>query len=426
MNRILNSGGWPRPSRAKAVLLATGVGVAWTIAQAAHAQNSEPAAQSPAARTPVSVEAGIEEVVTGHPSVRSDRLLEKASLEDLQAARLARLPSLSVEQQSLRGQPISSINVEQLLWTGGRVQARIESASATVMYRDAQIHESQYTVALRFLEAWQAMQLAVLRISSINMLQYTLIKYRRQMQRRVDAQVSPAIELQLIAAREAQAQADLTQASAGIRSSRSRLDALLGGARLDFALGASEIRALAAAAGALALPYPADELENAIRSHPTVIKARLQAVIARHEADIQSAAKWPEIYVRLQKNIQSFPSVPQNGILIGLRYQPGAGFASAATARAAAVRVEAQEESMETALPPCWSKPSPPLPWWSNPTSGNFWSAGAAGRRSSMRCARRATSRWRWATPRPRWWAPLIGSRFAPASSNGNSTPWSV
>lgn len=298
---------------------------------------------------PLVVEQLIRDAIIQHPVVLSARLQEKASLEDLSVARLQRYPSLSVQSEASGSGRANIVSVEQPLWNAGRLQARINSAASTSSAHTARTQEVLYETALRVVDAWQALVHAHERAREISVTLKELGKYSDLMQRRVDAKVSPPIDMELVAARTLQVRVDLQSATAGQRIAQSRLTQLLGSERpIGALLDATPIKGQAVRALAALNPGLEDKVALAVNHHPSVRKTAQQSESLRYDLQAQKASQWPEIYARAQKPFATSGVVStSSNVFVGLRYQPGAGFSSFAQAKSALARLESSEQSIE-------------------------------------------------------------------------------
>jgi len=283
-----------------------------------------------------------------HPTVRAEFSQGRAAQADLEAAKLRRYPNISVKTES---GPVggSTLTVEQMLWSGGREAALVDSAQAGVRLHESQLLETQYQIALRVIEACQSLNIGVARVRETGLTRQKLDELQELMLRRVESGVSPKIELSLITTRVAQSQVDMQQARAMANSAAKKLEVLLG-----------QTHPLGTLIGPLALPEQVklvgeineaellDYLPRAIENHPALSKARFQAQAAQYEDNAQQAARWPQVYARYQKTIGGVNNnSTADGIYVGLSYQPGAGFSSLAQAKSSQARAEAAMQGID-------------------------------------------------------------------------------
>lgn len=288
--------------------------------------------------------------VEQHPAVLAARAQERALAEDEQVARLQRYPAVSLQTETSGARPATVLSVEQTLWAGGRLTAQIEAAQAFAAAQAAQVNETRYMIALRIVDAWQALVAAQGKIASIELIRQRLRLHFELMQRRVAAQVSPPIEQELIASRMARLQVDLAASEASRRLALARLELLLGAEYAAKELvGPRPIETQVRELIEMLAREPLDQFPQSVDEHPTIRKAQLQARALQHQFEAAQASQWPQVYARLQHPLGSSGIVVDKSLFIGLRYTPGAGFSSLAQARGALARTESQQIAVQTA-----------------------------------------------------------------------------
>lgn len=292
----------------------------------------------------------IRHAVEQHPAVLMEAGFERAAREEVEVADLQRYPSLSVQTEASGSRPSTQIGVEQLLWTGGRIQAQRDMAGSQQMLQTAQKRDVQYQLALRVVDAWVALVQSDARLREISNTLEQLNVYQALMRRRVDAEVSPRVELSLVDSRTFSAQVDMQEARTAHTLARSRLRQLLGN---EPTLDSDPLdgRTLEAFAQSLSVQASAlrQRLAERVEQHPALLKAKEQAQIAVHQMEVQQAMRWPEVYLRAQHRAGSAAVPGDRSVFIGLRYQPGAGLSSLAQGRVAALRAQGQAFAVETA-----------------------------------------------------------------------------
>lgn len=312
---------------------------------------SSPVAQAERLETLV-IEDLIATALSQHPAVQAEYSQGRASLEDFEAARLRRYPSISLQAESTSAPTAAgaarTLTIEQTLWSAGREAALVDSAKATTEVHGAQLLETKYQVALRVIDAWQGLLQGSSRIREIVLTQEKLDEFYDFMKRRVAAGVSPKIEMELIATRVAQTRVDLQQARATSMTTKAKLEVLLGQKyTIGQLVGALPLPEQARLAVAQMQPAPSDRLVDAVEMHPSVKKARSQAQVLQYELKAQQAALWPQVYGRYQKTISGGSTTYTDGFYVGLKYQPGAGFSSLAQVRSAQARAEGSMQSID-------------------------------------------------------------------------------
>ena len=93
------------------------------------------------------------------------------------------------------------------------------------------------------------------------------------------------------------------------------------------------------------------DLDAAARASFAVQVARSDVVVARAQLDAKSAERWPLAYLRANRPMGSASRDADNraSVFVGLRYTPGAGFATLSEAQSLSARALALEQAVETA-----------------------------------------------------------------------------
>jgi outer membrane protein, adhesin transport system len=308
------------------------------------------AVQQSWAQSALGVEALVYKAISQHPSVLAGKAEERGLVEDLEAARLQRWPSLSMTSETSGGRLGSTIAAELPLWDAGRLEAKIQMADLSVAAQREAVRESQYGLALRVIDAWQALMQASERKRVHAEMREKIDYYQAMMSRRVRADISPRVDMDLIEARAVQSKIDFQAADLAQRIARDRLQYLVGEALpLDGLLQLPLEQQVARLQG-MAREGWSGRFDEAVDVHPAVRKARRQADAAVQQLRLKEAAQWPQVYVRLQKSMGAL-DLPSNGksLFLGFKYEPGAGFSSAALARGAQVRVEGAQALVDVA-----------------------------------------------------------------------------
>jgi adhesin transport system outer membrane protein len=287
-----------------------------------------------------------------HPSIQAARLDARASSEDLKAVERQRWPTLSaiVENTSTNPNVTStrSLRMEQNLWDGGRVSARIREAEASISVNEARIYIQNQTLSMQIVNAWQNLLSADGRIQVARDTLEQLGKYRQQMMRRVTADVSPPIDLELVQSRILQTEVELTQALNSRQVALGKLEQYSG------VEGLSRLQQRAAAApGLTQTELAANQLLglnwfDVASQHPDVHKARQDAQVAQQRIDGKRAEQWPQVYFRLDQPVSSANNELTG--FVGLRYTPGAGLSTGIEAQALASRAASLEQSVDAAM----------------------------------------------------------------------------
>lgn len=285
-----------------------------------------------------------------HPAVRNAQQLIEVARADQDYAHRQRYPELSVSSLSQSKQTSATLVIKQPLWAGGAIEAAEAVASATLDVGQASAAEQQLTIALRVLEAWRNYLVSSEKLTVIDQGIVQLQELVAMIQRRVDAQVSPRVELDLAQARVIQAQIARATLVAERDLALLRLRELAG----------VEVLALEAAAHARLQPWRAAiarrislpteaEMEQLAQQQPTVRRVRREAVLALREIDQAQASQWPNVFLQYQRGInQDLANDRRVGLAV--EYSPGRGFSSQQKVQGAVARAQARDINVQTAV----------------------------------------------------------------------------
>jgi outer membrane protein, adhesin transport system len=310
-----------------------------------------------------SVEGFLASIISNHPTVLAARADAQAARNEVIGAWQQLLPELQAttakptnreKDSKLVTQPKSTLAIEQKLWAGNKLTASIEAAEMAEKSARAKLDETKINIALSAVEALQAFRSAVERLRVNEQTIRRLGRFESLMSLRVEAEVSAPIDATLVRSRMLQAQVDQSNAQAAKRLAISRLEQL----NLGESVIAWETLNAQSLGHALDVQLPADELQawqklqSYVDTHPSVIRFGADAQVARARQDMLSADRFPVVYARVERNTYDNPNyATQDGVTtgyIGLRFTPGAGYASYSQARAAAERAQSAQQQAES------------------------------------------------------------------------------
>lgn len=294
----------------------------------------------------------LDAAIQGHPSIQAARLDMRASGEDQRAIERQRWPALSaVLENKSNNTSVSStrmLRLEQTVWDAGRLSARIREAESNIGLNQSRIYISAQTLSLQVLAAWQSLLAADGRIRVARDTLRKLAEYRQQMERRVQAEASPPIDLELVMSRTLQTEVELTQALNARQVALGRIEQYSGleSLSLEGVLAPVEVPAMAAIEPVAARLLDLDWVD-AVARHPNVQKARQDAVVAQARIEAKRAEQFPQLYVRLDQPING----ANNDVagFVGFRYTPGAGLSTGIEAQALATRAASMDQAVDTA-----------------------------------------------------------------------------
>ena len=140
---------------------------------------------------------------------------------------------------NVRSVPSSALQVQQTLWDFGRLSSRIEEVEALEQISEINIHLQQQEVFLQVIAAWQNLLTSQARVSVALTTLARLQAYQAQMRRRVEAEASPRIDLELVDARLLQTEVERTTAQTSLQVALIRLEQLTGLTQLPSRLHAT-------------------------------------------------------------------------------------------------------------------------------------------------------------------------------------------
>lgn len=291
-----------------------------------------------------------------HPTLLAARYEARATQEDVSVAERQRWPTVSATVESnsgnLRSAPSRAMQIDQTIWDAGRNTARISEAKSSAEIGQLKLAVQQQDLSLQIVTGWQSMLTAVHRMQVADNALERLKKYQDQMRRRVEAEASSRIDLELVDARLQQIEVEKATAQSNLVVALTRLQQLTGEMDLHARLhGLEPIPTLRMTQSYTEL-LKNMEWYAVANEHPNVTKARYEWEQAKHRLDAKQAEGWPQLYVR---SIQPFGAAPTSNdtsmtTFIGMRYSPGAGFSNFAEQKAMSTRIAAAEQSVQTAL----------------------------------------------------------------------------
>lgn len=295
----------------------------------------------------------IEQATLNHPSMQSARLEARASAEDLVAAQRQRWPTISVNVEdgsktTATSSAFRALRLEQNLWDFGKTSARISEFEVGTESSKTRVYLQQQLLALQAANAWQSLQASHAKVTVAEGTLSKLAAYRAQMQRRIVAEVSPLIDLELVQSRMLQTQVELTNAQTGVRTALTKLEQVSGVKGLAVHVGTLRASPGLDATSHMPAIFETMDWELAAQSHPSVARARFEAQAADFRAQAKQAEQWPQMYARIDQPIAGASG--KTTAFVGLRYTPGAGFATSVEAQALGSRAAGLAQGADTAL----------------------------------------------------------------------------
>ena len=298
----------------------------------------------------------ISTALMSHPSIASQKAQMQAAEIGIETAKWQYFPTPAVSTEranAASGDPfyggdknVTTVRLQQPLWTNGRLTAGKEKAQASLAYETADLNETSLQISLKVAQAYADFLASHWRMQSTEQSLATHQKLREQVQRRMELGVQSDADLQLAQTRLDSVRSDLSAARARVETYAVRLKQLIG---QPINLG----ELLANLSSPLALSVSQDmALEAALAINPTIQKARAQSQIQDAMVEENRSALLPDVYVRAERQFGAFSiqtsSAFQDRIFVGLSTQLGAGLTVLSNVKAAQARSLAAKEEVQS------------------------------------------------------------------------------
>ena len=319
---------------------------------------SQPAAQtSESGVVPVGIDpelaSAASRAVDANPAMRAARLGNRAAEVDVRSAHWLYGPSVSVSAFAFEGGSeivrnnnlTANLTVDQPIWQGGRIGGTVDRAKAAVRESEALTDETAQDIALRVTNTYFDLVRANARVRALDR---GLTEHRTlvgSIERRVEQEVSPRVDLELARSRTAQLLEQQTTSKAEAASALQQLRVLLNDPSYTPA-------ADPAYDPAVHHPSEAGAIEAATTCSPTRKRLQAEALVARADQKLARAQYLPRLSAQFSSN-------EVTGERVGLAFSAATNgglsqFEAERSARirreAAEIRVGAADVDLQTAL----------------------------------------------------------------------------
>lgn len=296
----------------------------------------------------------IREALQQHPSVRAQLGMQGAAQAGVAAAQWQYwpTPSIGLERANTSDpaysgdRAVTTLRLQQPLWTGGRLDGNLRKAEAQVRLIAAELEATRQQLALRVVQAWSEATAAHGKVGAYEHSRAAHLRLLGLVERRTQEGVSAQADIALARTRLDGTEADLAAAQAQRDTALDKLRLLTGRPIVASALDEAAYQRPPAPAEAL------DELLAAAREQsPLVAKARAQGEAANAEVTLAKAALSPEVYVRAERQYGNFSlpnQSPQNRLFVGVATAFGGGLSSLSNVDAAVARQQAAQDDIQT------------------------------------------------------------------------------
>jgi len=278
-----------------------------------------------------------------HPTVAAKRQESEASGQSLKTARWQRFPTLTFSTSSQQGTgAVSTLRLEQPIWTGGKLSADIEASEARLSGAEFAVQEVLQTVlvdvsknfvdTLRFGERVAAAAQSVAEHERLLAL----------IERRAENQVSPLSDVVSARARLYQAQSDLLNLRNNLENARSALNLAVG--ESGFGLDAPNTKALRWE------PTQDEVIDSALNYAPKLRRMASERQQLEAEMRSRAAAIYPQISFRRDEHIPNGETASAGNEVktyVALNFQTGAGLSYQSSVAEAVSKIKASEFSRE-------------------------------------------------------------------------------
>lgn len=291
-----------------------------------------------------------------YPSLLAARLEARASTEDVSATERIRWPTITATVESYSGNersfPSRALQVDQTVWDFGRNTAKISESQVLADISLLKVYLQQQDIFLQMTAAWQNMIAAYERLKVAKLTLDRLKGYQAQMRRRVDAEASPRIDLELADARLLQTEVELTTAQTSLQLALTRLEQFSGESNLLSLVQDARYPGTLFDTELFSKQLKDMDWRTIAGEHPAAARARLEVFQVQKRLDAKEAEALPQMFVRVYKPIGGIPTSSNTATttFLGMRYTPGAGFSTYAEAKAIATRIDGAQQSVEAAI----------------------------------------------------------------------------
>lgn len=255
-----------------------------------------------------------------HPSI-AQRLSEQgASDYSITGARWQRWPGVSMaSSRGPLGSTLTELQIEQPLWTGGRITANINAAEARADAARHSVLETRKTIIERAINAYAE----AMRLQSRIMIADAAIEDFEQLtamiNRRVEIGISPKADAINVRARLQQANSERLQLHLQRRNVHTELELLIGQRFSELAVPQAILPATISLEDAVHIT-----LQNA----PELARLNAEERVAEETIAATRSSLSPSLSLRYQRIFGGSTLYATDQVFLGLTYQPGSGLSS--------------------------------------------------------------------------------------------------
>jgi len=286
------------------------------------------------------IDEAVQIALDSHPIILAKKRDIDATSFGLDAAKWQRFPGISAYTSG--GQPgkssvMTSMRIDQPLWTGGRITSDINSAEARFEGAKVSLVDAEQNIITRVVSAFiDTVKLeAQIRITNENIIEHQ--RLLELIQHRADGQISPQNEYVMARSRIATARNERLVYQNALANAKADLEQLLS-RKID----------------RLTIPKPEmnlnKDLSTIIQSveefSPQLKKLEFDILAAQEDAESKKSQLYPQLSARHERFNGS--NYPDSMTYLALTYQPGNGLSALSSSREAEMRkdgLKAEKES---------------------------------------------------------------------------------
>lgn len=289
----------------------------------------------------LSLEEALRAAADTHPSVAL-KLAEQSSSEyGLEGARWQRWPGVSLSSsRGPFGNTLTEVQLEQPLWTGGRITANVNAAEARLEAARSGVAEARQLIVERAVNAFADALRLQERLAGADAAIADYEQLSAMIDRRVAGGVSPRNDGITVRARLQQARSELLQMRLQLNNARTELE-LLVGRRFGELLTPAMPR--------LGLATLDEALDATLASAPQLGRLGAEERAAEEAIAATRSNLSPALSIRYNKLFGGGTLYASDQVFVGVSFQPGSGLSSLSAISEAESRRTGAMHSRETA-----------------------------------------------------------------------------
>lgn len=278
-----------------------------------------------------------------HPSVRSAQLAIQGAEVSIDSAKWGYWPTPLVSVDNSEGRRSTLFQISQPLWTGGKLDAAVDKATALKSESIADLEQSRYDLALKCIELYGTLIQTEGRLNALDESLKRLQKYDAMIRRRVEGGVSPLSDGELISNRIAQTRNERLNQSILQKTALSQLR-LLSGLNLQSSMIDTKNFNYSSLISIQSL------IDDACATYPIFKKQRAQINVAQYEFENAKAQLYPNISAKAERQIGLLyeDGYSDNRFILSVSMNTGAGLSSYSNIQAAQLKIDQLVQNLET------------------------------------------------------------------------------